>query len=522
MTTTEQLPRLAMKNVSKHFGRVPVLREVNLEVLPGEIHGLVGQNGSGKSTLIKLLSGFYPADAGASIEVDGRPMEMPISPKELRDRGVAFVHQDLGLDLDANVIENVRVGQFVVHPVTRRIRWQSEAAEVTRVLGTLGADSVDPFAPTGSLTHTERASVAIARALQNIEPGTGLVVFDESTQSLPRDILHEFYARVRAIAESGTSVLIVSHRLDEVLALCDRVTVLEDGRATIEGRSTQSLSEADLTRLILGSSASEQAGPVSFHATGAARDEIVMTAEGLAGVGLDTVSLTLRAGEVVGVIGTADSGYDVLPYVLTGAARATGGVVTVQGQRLDATALTPTRAIAVGLFLVPGDRAGAGLATDRSAVENLCLPRVSRRGGLVSPLRQGWQLDEFLRAVVSLGVTPAAPHLPVGAFSGGNQQKVLLAKWLLAEPAVLVLHEPAQAVDVGARHDILREVRRQADTGVSVLISSLETSDLASVCDRILVMKEGRVVRELSGAERESHIIIDAVYAGVSGEIAHV
>ena len=163
-----------------------------------------------------------------------------------------------------------------------------------------------------------------------------------------------------------------------------------------------------------------------------------------------------------------------------------------------------------------------GLAGDKSAMENLSLPRVTSRSGSVSTLRRTWQLEEFRWAVLSLGVTPPAPDLPLASFSGGNQQKILLAKWLLHAPSVLVLHEPAQAVDVGARHDILTEIRRQADTGVAVLVASLETSDLASLCDRVLVMRDGRVVRELNGDELQSHTITDAVYAGVSKEIADV
>lgn len=516
------VPRLAMSRVTKTFGAVRVLDDVSLSVQPGEVHGLVGQNGSGKSTLIKLLSGFYRADAGTTIEVDGVALEMPISPRALHERGVAFVHQDLGLELDASVIENVRVGQFAVNRWTRRIRWRSEAHSVAETLALLGASAVNPYAPVRTLNHAERASVAIARALQNIEPGTGLVVFDESTQSLPREILHEFYARVRSIAASGTAVLIVSHRLDEVLALCHRVTVLEDGRATVEGERTQGLTEAALTALILGNSATGQALPTSFHSDRTAVGETVFRAEHVVGTGVDDVSFNLRAGEVVGVIGTTDSGYDELPYLITGAKRGSGGAVRVRERRLEVRSLAPRTAMAAGLCLVPGDRSGQGLSKDESALENLSLPRVQPKGRPVAPLRRGWQLDEFRRAVVSLGVTPARPDLVMGSFSGGNQQKVLLAKWLLSNPTVLVLHEPTQAVDVGARHDILRELRRQADTGVAVLVSSLETTDLASVCDRVLVMNEGRVVREMSGAEVESHTIIDAVYTGVSSEIAHV
>ncbi len=514
-------PRLSITHASKTFGRVHVLDGVSLDVFPGEIHGLVGQNGSGKSTLIKLLSGFHAADDGTQISIDGAPLRMPVSPHELQARGVAFVHQDLGLDVDANVIENVRIGRFTPHRLTRRIRWHSEAQSVARALATLGASSINPYAVVRSLHHAQRASVAIARAIQGIEQGTGLVVFDESTQSLPRDILREFYAKVRAIASSGTSVLIVSHRLDEVLALCDRVTVLEDGSVTVRGESTEGLTEAGLTRLILGRSAAAQHESAVIRTESTRREEVALVATDITGHGLKGVSLALNQGEVVGVIGPTESGYDVLPYVLAGTLRASGGHVRIAETEVAARSLTPSEAIRIGLCLVPGNRVGQGVATDMTAVENLTLPRAAAKGSAFA-LRRQWQLNEFMDAVLSLGVTPRDPDLPVAAFSGGNQQKILLAKWLLNTPRVLVLHEPTQAVDVGARQDILRELRNQAAKGVAVLVASLEATDLATVCDRVLVMKDGRIVRELSGDDIESHTIIDATYAGISSEIAHV
>lgn len=517
--------RLAIRNASKTFGRIRVLDNVELRVDPGQIHGLVGQNGSGKSTLIKLLSGFYRADPGTQIEIDGTALRMPISPRELLNRGLAFVHQDLGLDLDANVIENVRVGRYSPHPFTRWIRWRAEARGVASALHQIGADSVCPYASLRTLRHAQRASVAIARAIQGIDLGEGLIVFDESTQSLPRDILHEFYAQVRRIAASGTSVLIVSHRLDEVLALCDTITVLEDGRATVQNAPTKGMSEADLTRLILGASASASEGSktkkpgVKDHTP--SPGATVLDVRGLVGHGLSGADFTLRAGEVVGVIGTGDSGYDALPYLLGGSRPAMAGTVRILDTEFNPPSLTTRSAIAAGLVLVPADRGGQGIARELSALENLTLPRVTKKS---TPLGIGrrWQLTEFQQAVLSLGVTPARPDYAAGSFSGGNQQKILLAKWLLNAPKVLVVHEPTQAVDVGARDEILREIRRQAATGVGVLVCSLETADLAGVCDRVLVVRGGRIARELSGHELTVHNLIDAVYIGTSSEIDHV
>jgi ribose transport system ATP-binding protein len=521
VTDTQPTPRLSISSASKTFGRVRVLEGVAIDVLPGEIHGLVGQNGSGKSTLIKVLSGLYTPDSGTDIRIDGVPVAMPVSARELQHHGIAFVHQDLGLDLDASVVENIRVGHYKAGQLTRRIDWRSEARHACAALATLAATSVNPYAMVRSLKHAERASVAIARALQSIELGTGVIVLDESTQSLPRDILRELYAQVRAIAASGTSVLMVSHRLDEVLALCHRVTVLEDGRSTVTGEPTKGLSEADLTRLILGKSASAPQAGESVRTTSARRERQALAVEDLAAPGLGGVTLEVFAGEVVGVIGTSDSGYDTLPYVLTGAIAASDGVVRIDGTEIAARSLSPVRAISAGMCLVPGSRLGQGLSADMTALENLSLPRLRAKSSRFG-LRRGWQLDEFAAAVRSLGVAPPNPDLRLDAFSGGNQQKLLLAKWLGNAPRVLVAHEPTQAVDVGARQEILRALRRQAAEGVAVLVSSLETVDLAAVCDRVLVMRDGRVVKELSGEDLEPHTIIDAVYTGISLEIAHV
>lgn len=516
------VPRLAVTAATKSFGKVNVLDKVDLEVRRGEIHGLVGQNGSGKSTLIKLMSGYYRADSGTRIELDGAALRMPIAPRELLHRGLVFVHQDLGLDLDANVIENIRIGRFRKNRLTRAIRWRAEAESVARALHAIGADSINPYVAVGTLRHAERASVAIARAIQGLDLGEGLIVFDESTQSLPRDILHEFYGQVRRIAATGTGVLIVSHRLDEVLALCDTVTVLEDGRVTVGGQPTAGMTEADLTRLILGSSADDRTGaPIVDRTTPGPRGETVLAVDGLSGHGLVDATLRVGAGEVVGVIGTSDSGYDVLPYLLSGVRPASAGEVRVGSTTFTPSTLTVRAAIAAGLALVPGDRGGQGVSRELSAIENLTLPRVRRRVGRLT-IGSRWQLDEFDQAVRSLGITPPRSEAVVGSFSGGNQQKVLLAKWLLNAPAVLVLHEPTQAVDVGARDDILREIRRQAAGGVGVVIASLESTDLAAVCDRVLVMRDGRVERELTGGELEPHTIIDAVYVGVSSEISNV
>ena len=509
---------VSVRGLSKTFGPATVLSEVDFEVRSGEIHGLVGQNGSGKSTLIKLLSGVHRADDGGVVEVGGTRLSNPVRPAELRRHGLAFVHQDLGLVDECTVLENMRLGQFSIRPLSRRIDWRAERQAVERTMERLHA-RIDTSRLVSSLEPGERAVVAIGRALQSIVPGQGCVVFDESTRALPREILPDFYATLRRLAASGTAVIIVSHRLDEVLTLTDRVSVLQDGRMVAAGRLTRELTEGSLATLLLGRELEllEERRPA---AAGSAQwragrtDAPVRCGNGLRARRI--VSGPLRGldfdadpGEIVGVTGATGSGHAELPYALAGASPEASGTLAVNGREFRLPVRDPAAIIAAGLVLVPEERAREGIAVVLSAQENLTLPRVGRRGRVV--LRSGWQASEFAEAVRLLDIAPARRHLPCSSFSGGNQQKLLLAKWLLNRPGVVILHEPTQAVDIGARMDILRAIRAAADEGATVVFASIEPQDLAAVCDRVVVLRDGAVAGELT-SDLSAHAITTAVY----------
>jgi ribose transport system ATP-binding protein len=498
--------RLELVGASKTYGSTRVLADVALTLAPGEVHGLIGQNGSGKSTLVKILSGVVRPDAGASLRVDGHRLDLPSRPEQLNRSGLSFVHQDLGLITDATAVENIRMGRLARHPVSRRIRWDGEVERATETFRRLRS-TIDPRTVVGELSPGQRSLVAIARALQSHEPGRGCIVFDESTQSLPRESLGEFYRVVERLAAEGTSVLLVSHRLEEVLRLAGRVTVLQDGRAVASGVPTAGMTEPDLARLLLGREVEladlprRPAKPASAAGT--------FTATGLHGGGTDGLDLTVAPGEVVGVTGSTGAGHEGLPRLLGGAlSGATGEIRMPDGTRLDLARASIGRHMAAGIALVPEQRAVEGLAPTMTALENLTLPRIRRGNALY--LRRRWQQREFERAVAMLGITPADPGLTVGAFSGGNQQKILLAKWLLNRPDVLVLHEPTQAVDVGARVDILTAVRAAADAGAAVIICSVEAQDLAYVCDRVIVLRDGREHRSFT-SDLSANDILDAL-----------
>jgi ribose transport system ATP-binding protein len=490
-------PWVSVRNVSKTFGPTAALRAVDFDVLPGEIHGLVGQNGSGKSTLIKILSGLHAVDAGGSVSVAGTLLSSPTRPSELRRHGLAFVHQDLGLAGEQSVTENVRLGQYRVGRITRRIDWRAEAAVARQTLDQLHS-TIEPSSLVNSLRPGERAVVAIARALQNLKPGSGCVVFDESTQSLPREVLPDFYDTARRLAEGGTAVVIVSHRLDEIMALTDRVTVLQDGRVIAGGLQTSSLTELELARLVLGREImlDEQIRAAKADAEPLANRGVGLAVRSLRARTLRGLDFDVHRGEIVGITGPTNAGHEEVAYALGGVLADAHGSITVgDAQTMELPVGGPQVAIKAGVALVPEQRLREGLADSLSALENLTLPRVARRGRAL--LRSAWQEREFARAASTLGIVPAEPHLPISSFSGGNQQKMMFAKWLLNEPTVLVLHEPTQGVDVGARIDLLRSVETAADAGCAVVVCSIEPQDLAFICDRVIVIRGGQAVREL-------------------------
>lgn len=507
-------PRLELRELSKTFGANRALDRVSISVAPGEIHGLVGENGSGKSTLVKVLSGYHAPDPGGSLLIDGQPVELPVRPATVRRYGLSVVHQDLGLIDSFSVVENLRVGMFRAGRLSRAIRWRQERALAHASLSALGA-VIDPQALVSQLAPAERAEVAIARAIQHHEPGQGVVMFDESTRALPPDPRRHFHSLVRDIVSRGGSVLLVSHQLEEVLEHTDRVTVLRDGRVVAGAVPTSELSEHELIRLMLGRELNREPRPrrgAAVSSPPAAR------VENLSGQHVSEVSLTIAAGEVVGVTGLLGSGFEELPYLLAGARRARRGSLWVGGEIVDLSRPSIRQLLAAGVALVPEHRDQDGLAFSETVLDNVTLPRVRARtrGPL---LRRGWQLQEARRVIDELAVRPPDPRMVVGQLSGGNQQKVLLGKWLCGETTLLLLHEPTQGVDVGARRDIETAIGRAARRGSGVLLAGLDAGELAAMCDRVLVLREGRVHRELSG-ELSPESIIDAVYGNGTAELS--
>lgn len=493
---------LEAEHLTKSFGGVRVLDDVSISVAPGEIHGLVGANGSGKSTLIKILSGYHTPDGG-SLNVRGEEVPLPIPPDRATRLGLSFVHQDLGLIPQLSVLENLRVGRFESH-AGWRISWREERAAVRAALERFDLD-LSPEAPVASLSSIERVLLAMVRAFSDLEhaPG-GVLLLDEPTAYLPRDGVERLFDAVRRAAGEGAGVVFVSHRLEEISVLTERVSVLRDGRL-VGTADTAGLSEADLVQMIVGMGIT----PATYSP--APEGEVSLAARSLRGLTANDVSFELRRGEVLGLTGLIGMGHEEVPYLLFGAVPGSGDIALDEGETSVAE-MSPRRAMSAGMALLPGDRQGASGAGNLSVKENVTLPTVERffTGGFLRPRREEAHVLDLLR---QYDVRPAAPPRKLETLSGGNQQKALVAKWLERRPRIFLMHEPTQGVDVKAREEIAGVISQIAADGGSVLLCSCEYEDLARICGRVLVFRHGRIASELAGEGLTKDRIVERCYS---------
>jgi len=477
--------------VSKTFDGIRVLHDVTLTVRSGEILGLIGENGSGKSTLIKILSGYHSADPGGRVVLG---------------RG-AFIHQDLALIPSMTVLENLRIARFDTG-FAWRIRWARERAHVRQYLAQVGLD-VHPDTRVGQLSVTEQALVAVARGLADLDASDShrLLVLDEPTAYLPNDGVQRLFKVLRALTAEGAAVVFVSHRLDEVRELCDRVAVLRGGDLVdvVEASST---TERDLLRLMLGRPIDEM-----YPDTPSSEGSPFFEVASLRGGALLDLSFTARPGEVIGFAGLPGSGYDEVPYLLTGARRALSGTLRLDGRVYPIVSMRPRVAIGLGMALLPADRSRTGCAPALTVRENMTLPSLSSFTWLRSIVLRGKERRAALAQASRFGVTPQRPESVLRYLSGGNQQKVMLAKWMLGAPRVLLLHEPTQGVDVGAKQEIFAHLSAAAASGAVVLMSTVEHEDLARLCSRVYVMHGGRCRRVIQQEDLTPHRLAEAVYS---------
>ncbi|MEU6750541.1 sugar ABC transporter ATP-binding protein [Spirillospora sp. NPDC046719] len=488
-------------HVSKTFGGTRVLSDFDFDVRAGEVHALIGQNGSGKSTFLKILSGYQSFDRGGELELAGRPL----AGHGTRSKGMSFVHQDLGLVESATVLENLVAGS----PRGRKglIAWKQERQHALRSITRFGM-SLDPDALVANLRQVDRAMLAIMRATDELRevPG-GVLVLDEPTAYLPRDGIERLLGMIRRLAAEGLAVIFVTHHLDEVLAVADRVSVLRDGR--LVGRSTVAgLTEDDLVGMMIGTSLDGR-----YPATDRVPGEPVLEVAGMRqGDDGEPFDLVLRDGEIVGVTGLVGAGWEEVPYRLFGAVGGVTGTVRVAGRAYDLKRMTPRRSAAAGVALLPANRVRDSAVADLSVTDNMTVLSLRKHrtpfGVSVRAKRNAAERD-----IALYDVRPANPDALLGTLSGGNQQKALLAKWFAMDPRVMLLHEPTQGVDVGARRQILEQIQLAAARGIGVLLVSAEHEDLAHICDRVLVFRGGRAAEGLSGDRLTEHAILRAAAA---------
>lgn len=501
-------PLLSVRGISKTFTGTKALDGVSFDLYRGEVLAIVGQNGSGKSTLVKVLAGIHQADPGGHIEVIATKGQQ----SHIRRGDLHFIHQDLSLIEQLSTTENLDLARPLGVRDLLPIRRRGEHDRAAKLVRAAGAD-IDVRLPVAHLSPAERTIVALARAMDGWQRPDGLLVLDEPTASFHSNEAQRLFRAIRQVASAGAGVLFISHRLDEVQAIADRVIVLRDGRSVLE-IPVDEADDATLVRSMVGSD------PASSKKHDVSRvGNLRLKVTDLVGVRLSGLSFSVQAGEILGVSGVLGSGREELGGLLFGSERRKVGTVEVDGAPLRAGNVGD--AIEAGVGFVPADRARQGAVLLMNVRENLTLPdlrSIPRRFGWI---RRRAELAETIQWVHAVDLRPAEPERPVLQLSGGNQQKVVLAKWLRTSPNVLVLDEPTAGVDIGAKVAIYRLVRAAASGGTAVVVNSSDTKELAEICDRVLVLDRGHLVGELCGDDLTEEAVLHlSIEAGMEGSIA--
>jgi ribose transport system ATP-binding protein len=494
-------PLLELRGLTKSFAGVRVLASVDLAVRAGEVHALIGQNGSGKSTIIKILSGYHAPDSG-KVFMRGEAVPLPMRPGQSARSGLRFLHQDVGVVRTMTVLENLRVGRFRTSRYGR-LRWNDERRAAKATLAEMQLD-IDPDTLVRDVPPAERALIGFMRAIQEIDYERGeVLILDEPTAFLPAPSVEKIFTAIRTVAGRGSAVMFVSHRLDEVMRIADRTSVLRDGQL-VETVVTRATDERKLVTAMLGRELDSL-----YPRRTVAGGRRILAAENLSGRIARDVSFTVHRGEIVGLTGLLGMGHDEIPYLLFGAAPARAGTVTVAGNPLNE--FTPRQAIGAGMAFLPADRHRQSGIPKATLLENVAMTNGARfvRSGLLRHHAERTAVHEVLAL---FDVRPPEPDRLLTTLSGGNQQKALLGKWLQTEPAVLLLHEPTQGVDIGSRQQILQIIAQVAAAGAAVLVASAEYDELAHLCHRVLIFRNGRIARELTGDDLNETRIAEQCY----------
>ena len=494
-----ELARLAA--ITKNFGGLRALRGVNFEVQTGEVHALVGENGAGKSTLMRVLGGEMAPTSG-EVSIAGKHVEFR-GPREARALGIAIIHQELALAPDLSVAENIFLGEL-----SGVISWSTLRRRASELIASLGFD-IDPGLRTGALTVAHQQVVEIAKALSR---KVKIIVFDEPTAVLSAqdaERLHEIIARLRS---EGVGVVYISHRLEEVLSIADRVTVMKDGQV-VATRPVDGLTIDEMIRMMVGRPMSALFPKKGERKIG---EERLVVRNLHAGRLVRDIGFSVRAGEIVGLGGLVGSGRSEVARVIFGADRLDSGAILLNG--VERKIRSPSEAVRAGVCLVPEDRKAQGVVLDAPIRVNVTMARLSAVVNRLGFIRKGIERKIVTDLGASLRLKASRIEAPVSSLSGGNQQKVVLAKWFLADGDVIILDEPTRGVDVGAKSEIYGIILKLAEEGKAVLVISSEHQELFGLCDRILVMGEGRLRGELTPADYSEEKLLSLA---ISGSASH-
>ncbi|RTE93573.1 sugar ABC transporter ATP-binding protein [Bradyrhizobium sp. LVM 105] len=501
-------PLLEVRGISKSFGAVRALQEVDFTLRAGEIHALLGENGAGKSTLIKVVTGVFPRDAGV-VRIGGEDIA-PRSAKAAVAAGIATVYQEVNLLPNLSVAQNLFLDR---QPMRFGIVREGEMRRRAKaLLADFGLD-IDVAAPLGSYSVAVQHVTAIARA---VDLSARVLILDEPTASLDRHEVEILFGIMRQLTKRGIGIVFVSHFLDQVYEISDRITVLRNGRLVGE-RETASLPRLELIRMMLGRELAETTSERAAASEHQAR-EVCASFEGYGKVGyVAPFNLELRHGEVVGLAGLLGSGRTETARLVFGAERADRGQVRVEGAPVRLQ--SPRDGVRHGFGYCPEERKTDGIVAELTVRENIVLALQAKRG-LHRPLSRREQDEIARRYVKMLDIRPADPERPVGLLSGGNQQKVLLARWLATSPRLLVLDEPTRGIDVGAHAEIIRLIRELCDDGLSLLVISSELDEIVTYSDRVVVLRDRAHVEELAGEAIDVGNILAAIAAD-GAAVAH-
>ena len=486
---------LELHTLTKSFGAVRALRGVSFDLQPGEVHALLGENGAGKSTLIKIITGAHQPDGG-TLKIAGEPVAH-LTPARARQLGIACIYQQPALFPDLSVAENIGL-RLQQTPAFTRVPWKAQHRRAVELLQRIGAQ-IDPAAEIRALSMPEQQLVEIACALGS---GARIVIMDEPTASLTQKEQHLLFAVVRELRSAGVGVIYISHRLEEIFALADRVTVLRDGES-VGTHAVDDLDEAALIKLMVGREMTHLYPP-SESPPG--EPVLELRDLGCAASGVHGISLDVRAGEVVGLAGLVGAGRTELARILFGLTPADAGEIKLRGQRV--TIDSPRSAVEQGISYVPEDRRRHGVILDLPIAANTTMA-VHPQLFPGSWLRLGAERTLTLDFIRDLAIKCAGPDASVGSLSGGNQQKVAVARWLATKPRLLILDEPTQGVDVGAKSELHKIIRRLAADGLAVLMISSDLPEILGMSDRIAVMRGSTITAHLPG-NADAHTVMAA------------